>query len=953
VPQENRNNAQARLNAKKAEANIERQGRANREAKAKVLAQTRRNAESKARATNREAREEKRNQAAKQMAIDFFTSKGINLQFPEVQKEIARAYKSGAFVELNKDDLDEIIFSNLTNSEKQARRIEQQMKRLEANSINGYIEIPNGALKEALIGNAIKNQYSNIDVPVGNGKGKKFTLQTFSDRLKARNIITVFDPVESKIKMFIGPKTVTPSVQSKPITVVQSTAPPKANIVPTERRSSFALNPVSTNVAPSQSLRSSALRVPEKSSGNTNLTPATSGASGAAKANLAASGQSLRLNTALPTEESSRTTNLAVATSVAPATSVASVAAKANLAASGQSLRLSALQVPEESSRTTSLTPATSVASGAAKAKLTPISVEQETTTNLERGNEVSASQVPAINLDPIPPVIKWTKVKNSTSGQDYYVNKNTGKSTRTMPTTDWSNATNNATNRVYYINNKTGESTWNDPTISLNTLTTAPVSVQALTETANLERGNEVSASQVPAINLDPIPPVIEWTQVKNSNSGKYYYVNKKTKKSTWTKPTTDWSNATNNATNRVYYINNKTGESTWNDPTISLNTLTAAPVSVQKEWTRYYDSNNKAFYYVNNNNTQETTWNEPVGQWNNAVNELSLNALNIGQSAASPVSLISTNMRSALGAQQVTAQSPGIPPPEQTLSSQSVPVITTASTTVPVQNTTLKPGPIKGVKRADSKLVSYGILLAYNSSDRFIRIDDPMFVKLIVNGLQDPNTKIHSGFIMKAGNRQSPADQLIFNVPTNASKNSKAAKASSILVNILEKAKRIIIKDKVNNFFMGPDDDDYFKILGKPKNIKALTQNNADNIIASLPSDKKHLVNSNNRLIGDLKIATEPTIRVVYNPDGSIDYVDEIDEPFDYSGMEQITNSKDSNITVMYRDSKGKIYTEFALPELYIARKPDEAVPVAGGTRGRKILRKSFQPTKTRRRR
>jgi hypothetical protein len=69
----------------------------------------------------------------------------------------------------------------------------------------------------------------------------------------------------------------------------------------------------------------------------------------------------------------------------------------------------------------------------------------------------------------------------------------------------------------------------------------------------------------------------------------------------------------------------------------------------------------------------------------------------------------------------------------------------------------------------------------------------------------------------------------------------------------------------------------------------------------------------------------------------------------------MEEITNSKDPNITVMYRDSEGKIYTEFALPELELVN----SVAI-GGTRkqnkkqkSNKSKRKTFSPRKTRRHR
>ena len=207
-----------------------------------------------------------------------------------------------------------------------------------------------------------------------------------------------------------------------------------------------------------------------------------------------------------------------------------------------------------------------------------------------------------------------------------------------------------------------------------------------------------------------------------------------------------------------------------------------------------------------------------------------------------------------------------------------------------------------------------------------------------------------------MQGKTAQIPAvDKLIFNAATNASKKSEAAKASALLINILGKIQRIIIKDKVNNFFMGPNDINYFRKEEDPKNIKVLTQNNADNIIASLPNDKKRLVNSNNRLIGNLKAAMQQTIRMVYNSNGEIESITPIREAFDYSGMEEIKNSKDPNIIIMYRDSEGKIYTEFALPELELAN----SVAI-GGTRKqnkkhktKQTKRKSFPPVKTRRHR
>jgi hypothetical protein len=255
--------------------------------------------------------------------------------------------------------------------------------------------------------------------------------------------------------------------------------------------------------------------------------------------------------------------------------------------------------------------------------------------------------------------------------------------------------------------------------------------------------------------------------------------------------------------------------------------------------------------------------------------------------------------------------------------------------------------PGPIRGVKQTDSYLVSYSILLAFQSTDRFVRIEDKRLILLIINALQDPSTQTQSGFIVQGKIPQEPAvDKLIFNATANASKKSEYTKASEILINILGKIQRIIIKDKVNNFFMGPNDDNYFQTEGKPKKVKVLSQKNADNIFNSLPSDKRQLRNSNNKLIGNLKAAIQQSIRVIYNSDGSIESITPIREPFDYTGMEQITNSKDPNITVMYKNSTGKLYTEFALPEVELT---DSTTVAIGGTR----KRKSFQPTKTRRRR
>jgi len=607
---------------------------------------------------------EQKKQAAQEAAIKYFREKGLNVEKSNVKEEIKNAFNSGEFIVPKESYLEEL---RLTNSEKEDRRRKQKnqsilddMEEKINESKMTYVEIPNGALKEALKGNAT-NQYSNIDVPVGNGKGKKFTLQRYSDLLKTRNIISIIDPKDGKPKMFIGPKVIPPvePVSSKPTRIEVANETNLSNILSKANNTRFLNTPNELNLGSANSVK-------QPNNGLT-LDPVN-----------------------LPSPMSTNNKN--------------------------------AFNLGSESVNLPNPT--------------------QQINNGLNLGSE---------SVNPTP-------INNGL---------NLGSEPVNLPVT-------NPRVKVIIPQNKS-----------------RLPSISSLKNATTLPRARAT---------------------IKNS---------------------------------------------------INMNANVFAP--------------KKKF-----NRTKGSRFTKTVE------------------------SLL----------------------PE------------TTPTPIPA------PGPIKGVKQTDSYLVSYSILLAFQSTDRFVRIEDKRLILLIINALQDPNTQIHSGFIMKGDDIQSPADKLIFNITSNNSKNSKAAKASSLLMNILEKINRIIIKDKLNNLFMGPEDDQYFQTRGKPKKVKVLSQKNADNIFNSLPSDERQLVNSNKNPIGNLKAAIQQSIRVIYNSDGSIESITPIREPFDYTGMEQITNSKDPNITVMYKNSTGKLYTEFALPEVELTNSTTVAI---GGTR----KRKSFQPTKTRRRR
>jgi len=130
-------------------------------------------------------------------------------------------------------------------------------------------------------------------------------------------------------------------------------------------------------------------------------------------------------------------------------------------------------------------------------------------------------------------------------------------------------------------------------------------------------------------------LPP--DWAEVKDPKSGKVYYYNKKTKKTSWTPPEPEpepepaaaepepqpepepaadalppgWTEAVDPRSGKTYYYNKATKETSWKKPTAAA----AAPPAADElpaGWAECVDPNSGKTYYYNKA-TKQTSWKRP----------------------------------------------------------------------------------------------------------------------------------------------------------------------------------------------------------------------------------------------------------------------------------------------------------------------------------------------------
>jgi len=183
---------------------------------------------------------------------------------------------------------------------------------------------------------------------------------------------------------------------------------------------------------------------------------------------------------------------------------------------------------------------------------------------------------------DALPP--GWTEVTDKKTGKTYYYNKNTKKTSWKRPEPEeedipepepepeedelppgWTEVTDKKTGKTYYYNKNTKKTSWKRPEPE--------------------EEIPEPEEEEAPEPEEDELPP--GWTEVTDKKTGKTYYYNKNTKKTSWKRPEPEpeeeeipepeeeddlppgWTEVTDKKTGKTYYYNKNTKKTTWKRPT------------------------------------------------------------------------------------------------------------------------------------------------------------------------------------------------------------------------------------------------------------------------------------------------------------------------------------------------------------------------------------------------
>ena len=130
-----------------------------------------------------------------------------------------------------------------------------------------------------------------------------------------------------------------------------------------------------------------------------------------------------------------------------------------------------------------------------------------------------------------------WREVKDKASGKTYYYNKVTKKTSWKRPAemdeaapaaaapaakSDWKELKDKASGKTYYYNKATKATSWKKPADFGGAAAASPSPAATAKKPAAAAAGG--------------LPP--NWREVKDKASGKVYYYNSKTKKTSWKKP-------------------------------------------------------------------------------------------------------------------------------------------------------------------------------------------------------------------------------------------------------------------------------------------------------------------------------------------------------------------------------------------------------------------------------
>ena len=218
-----------------------------------------------------------------------------------------------------------------------------------------------------------------------------------------------------------------------------------------------------------------------------------------------------------------------------------------------------------------------------------------------------------------------------------------------------WVEKTDPKSGRVFFYNPTTKATSWNRPEEQPAAATEDTTATTVAGETSHPAPTSTIPAPSATAPS--------DWVEKLDAKTNRVYYVNTKTKKTTWNKedtlatadPVTEpaaaaavaaastpssratpgagtsstpaapsttppallapWVEKTDPKSGRTYYLNPTTKETTWNRPTATPSSAAeAAPTSASVEWVEKKDPKTGRSYYFNKS-SKETTWTKPEG--------------------------------------------------------------------------------------------------------------------------------------------------------------------------------------------------------------------------------------------------------------------------------------------------------------------------------------------------